>query len=104
MSQQEMYFEERPQAYKEGYEGHYDSSTHWTHGQKLSGFSLHTRSVPASFRLALAIVSIIALMIMSVVLFAAAAMMHNLASIWAIGILVLFYAAVIWINMIFNRR
>jgi hypothetical protein len=111
MSQQEMGYGEmnrdRPNFSYPGYEGvHFDNSyATGSSGQKLSG-QVSGKIATAGQRLALAIVSIVMLMIMTFGLIAIAIATH--VPDWAVFpilfILVLFYSAVVIINIVFNRR
>jgi hypothetical protein len=110
MSQQEVNFEEidhhGPHASYPGYQGtpqqpHYASSFS---GEKLSGQGIGRKASPAQ-RLALAIVSLVLFMLVIFGLVLIAAIAH--ADIWAaipiLMIIFLFGAAVISINIVFNR-
>ena|SRR5712691_5387077 len=102
MSQQEMDYGEmkhdRANFSYVGYEGA-------SYGQKLSGHSVG-RAATSGQRLVLAVISMIMLMIMTFGLIAIAIATN--APSWAIlpilFILILFYSAVVIINVVFNRK
>ena len=111
MSQQEMDDSEmnrdRPNFSYVGYEGvsHGDSYSTGSYGQKLSGHSVG-KAATSGQRLVLAVISMIMLMIMTFGLIAIA--IATEAPRWAIlpilFILILFYSAVVIINVVFNRK
>lgn len=111
MSQQEMNYGEmsrdRPQFSYAGYEGgpYGNNSSPGFYGQKLSGQARGNTATPGQ-RLALAIVSIVMLIIMTFGLIGLAIATH--APDWAVFpilfILVLFYSAVVIINIVFHRK
>lgn len=106
MSQQEMNYSEvdrdRPGFASGGYEGIPLASFH---GEKLSGPAVGGAPT-AGHRLALAIVSLVMLMVMTFGLigFAAATQAPPWAILPILFILVLFSSAVVIINIVFNRK
>jgi len=113
MSQQINFNEinrEEPSSYAAGYEEipHDSAYTSASFGQKLSGQEAG-RTPTAGQRLALAIVSILAFLLMFFVVIVLAfanlspVVISNLAPVLGIMSLV-FFVAIIWLNIVFNRR
>ena len=108
MSQQEMQFEgssrHEPNHSYTGYEGvpHYNNYSTASYGQKLTPQAAFS----SGQRLALAIISIVMLMIMTFGLIgiAIATRVPDWAVIPILFILTLFYAAVVIINIVSNRK
>jgi len=111
MSQQEMDYGEtnrdRPNFSYPGYEGasYANSYSAGSYGQKLSGHSVG-RTATSGQRLVLAIISMILLMIMTfgLIAIAIATQAPNWAILPILFILILFYSAVVIINVVFNRK
>ena len=111
MSQQEMDYGEmnrdRANFSYVGYEGasYGNSYSAGSYGQKLSGHSVG-RAATSGQRLVLAVISMIMLMIMTfgLIVLAIATQAPSWAILPILFILILFYSAVVIINVVFNRK
>ncbi|HET9922103.1 MAG TPA: hypothetical protein VFQ30_19875 [Ktedonobacteraceae bacterium] len=105
MSQQEMGYSEMNSERAESMYGRYEGHSSPIYGEKLS-ISPGGSPATAGQRLALAIASLVMLMILifGLIFVAAAMQAPNWAVIPILFILVLFSSIVVIINMVFNRR
>ncbi len=114
MSQQEMHYEEQNSHRVDKVHASYDGlPPHESQQQQFGGFYGQKLSEPVSARtptvgqrLLLAIVSLIMLMIMTfgLIIIGIAANIHDGASFGFVMALILFYVAVIIINVLLNRK
>jgi hypothetical protein len=108
MSQQQMNYEGsyRDGPSYDGYEGspHYNTYSMDMNGQKLSG-QAKGQTLTAAHRLALAIVSLVLMVVVTfgVILIAMLSQGGILAGVFALLVIVLFYLAVVAVNVVFNR-